>query len=182
VLDANVLYPFLVRDVLLSLAGAGLFRPLWTDAINREWTRSLIRRHPEREAKIEETVSVMNEAFPEAIIENYEDLVPALKLPDADDRHVLAAAVRGGASLIVTENVADFPATVLSHYDIEARTADEFTLDALEHYPGDVVSALGAMRRRYAKPPLSSEELLQAMLKCGLVATAAALKPHISVL
>jgi hypothetical protein len=74
-LDANVLYPFLVRDVLLTLAEAGLYRALWTDQINEEWARALIGKAPERRKKIEETITVMNDAFPEAIVDNYEDLI-----------------------------------------------------------------------------------------------------------
>ncbi len=102
-LDANVLYPFLVRDVLLSLAEAGLYRPVWTAEINAEWSENLIAGKPEREAAIKATIEAMNEAFPEAVTTGYEDLIPSLTLPDNDDRHVLAAAIRSGASVIVTE-------------------------------------------------------------------------------
>lgn len=180
ILDANVLYPFLVRDVLLSLADAGLYRPLWTDTINDEWTRHLIERLPEKAESIRATVSVMNEAFPEAIVRNYEDLIPVLELPDPDDRHVLAAGIRGSASVIVTENIVDFPANVLDRYGLEARTADDFILNTVELYPTDAVAALKTMRRRYANPHLSPEDLLQAMLRCGLVTTVAALTPHVA--
>ena len=179
VLDANVLYPFLVRDVLLSLAAAGLYRPLWSDTINGEWTRHLIDRRPDRIERIRATVSLMNEAFPEAIVTHYEDLISVLVLPDPDDRHILAAAIRGGANVIVTENIADFPADVLDRCDIEARTADDFVLNTVELYPTDSVAAFRGMRRRYANPPYSPEDLLQAFLRCGLVTTAAALTPHI---
>lgn len=160
VLDANVLYPFLVRDVLLSLAAAGLYRPLWTDAINAEWTRHLIERKPERAENIRATVSIMNDAFPEAIVWNYEDLVPVLELPDPDDRHILAAAIRGGASIVVTENIADFPADVLDRYDLEARTADDFVLSTVELYPTDAIVALRTcasdIRIRRNPPRISS--------------------------
>jgi predicted nucleic acid-binding protein len=177
-LDANVLYPFLVRDVLLSLAEAGLFRPLWTDSINDEWARALIERMPERKEQIAETISLMNEAFPEARIENYEDLVPVLELPDPNDRHVLAAAIRGAANVIVTENIADFPRQILDRYDLDSRTADEFILNTTQLYPSDAAAALKAMRERYQSPPLSPDELLQSMLKAGLVTTVAELTPQ----
>lgn len=182
VLDANVLYPFLVRDVLLSLAEAGLYRPVWSDAINLEWMKHLIERMPQKEQKIRETVEVMNEAFPEAAVTNYENLIPILGLPDPDDRHVLAVAIRGGANVIVTENVSDFPADVLDHYDIEARSADEFILNTIELYPADAPAALKSMRQRYVAPSQSAEELLQAMLRSGLVATVAALRPCLALL
>ena len=179
-LDANVLYPFLIRDVLLSLAEGGLYRPLWTADIHEEWTRHLIGKRPEHKDRIKTTVSVMNEAFPEAIVDDYQDLISTVILPDPDDRHVVAAAIRGGANVIVTENIADFPTGVLDRYDLEVRTADEFILNTVELYLTDALAALRTMRHRYANPPLSAEELLQAMLRCGLVTTVAALAPHVA--
>jgi len=120
ILDANVLYPFLVRDVLLSLAEAGLYRPLWTAEINDGWTRHLLEKRPDAVEQIKATVSIMNDAFPEAVVDNYHDLIPAIELPDPNDRHVLAAAIRGSAHVIVTENISDFPSDKLDHYDLEA--------------------------------------------------------------
>lgn len=181
-LDANVLYPFLVRDILLSLADAGLYRPLWTADIHGEWTRRLIEKRPDHADRIKATVSVMNDAFPEAIVDSYQDLIPAMKLPDPDDRHVVAAAIRGGANIIVTENIGDFPASFLGGYGLEVRTADEFILNTIELYLTDGIAALKTMRRRYETPPLSPEELLQAMLRCELVTTVAALTPHAAAL
>ncbi|MFZ5784690.1 MAG: hypothetical protein ACOY4R_31220 [Pseudomonadota bacterium] len=117
------------------------------------------------------------EAFPEAAVTGYEGMIRVLGLPDPDDRHVLAAAIRVGANVIVTENVSDFPADVLDGYDIEARSADEFILNTIELYPADALAALKSMRQRYVNPSQSAEELLQAMLRNGLVATMAALRP-----
>lgn len=179
VLDANVLYPFLVRDVLLSLAQAGLYRPHWTAEINDEWSLHLIEAKPEKEAAIRATVTLMNAAFPEALVENYEALIPAVQLPDADDRHVLAAAIRARANVIVTENTKDFPAEALARYDIEVLTADDFILNTVELYLTDSLQALKKMRARYRNPPRSPEELVTGFLRCGLVATAAAIAPHL---
>lgn len=177
-LDANVLYPFLVRDVLLSLAEAGLYRPLWTDAINAEWSKRLIENTPDKAAKINATILTMNRAFPEAIVDHYADLIPGLDLPDPNDRHVLAAAIRGAANVIVTENTRDFPARILGEYDLETRSTDEFMANISELHPADAVAALKTMRGRYNNPGLSADELLQAMLRCGLVATVAWLTPY----
>jgi hypothetical protein len=178
-LDADVLYPFLVRDVLLSFADAGLYRPLWTDRINEEWSSNLIGRIPEKESQIKATARVMNGAFPEALVRQYEDLIEALQLPDIDDRHVLAAAIRGGANVIVTENLKDFPSVVLERYGLDALTADEFVLNVLEIFPADAVNALKRMRLRYANPSHDPEQLLQAMLRCGLARTVAFLAPQV---
>lgn len=177
-LDANVLYPFLVRDVLLSLAEAGLYRPVWTAEINAEWSENLIAGKPEREAAIKATIEAMNEAFPEAVTTGYEDLIPSLTLPDNDDRHVLAAAIRSGASVIVTENLKDFPPDILAKYDIETRSADEFVLNTFEFYPTDALHALKTMRTRYKNPPATPAELIQRMLKSGLVTKVAALQGY----
>lgn len=178
VLDANVLYPFLIRDVLLTLAEAGLYRPLWSAEINGEWTKHLIARNPDRLDNIRRTESLMNDAFPEALVTNYERLIPCLDLPDPNDRHVLAAAIRGGANVIVTENTADFPAEVLANFDLEARHADEFILNTVELYVTDAVAALRRMRMRYGNPTYTPDDLLQAMLSCGLITTVAEIRLH----
>jgi predicted nucleic acid-binding protein len=149
VLDANVLYPFMVRDVLLTLAEARLYRPLWTNQITDEWASHLVAAKPLLSAKIADTVSTMNRAFPEAVVEGYEDLVSALNLPDPDDRHVMAAALRGGATVIITENLKDFPDKTLAEYDIEAHTADEFVLNLLHLHSIEAIAALKRMRTRY---------------------------------
>ncbi len=178
-LDANVLYPFMVRDVLLTLAYAGLYRPLWTNTITDEWRRNLIAAKPHLEPNLRDTVETMERAFPEAIVGGYEDLIPSFDLPDPDDRHVLAAAVKGSASLIVTENLGDFPEAILSQYGIEACTADEFIVNTIQLYTTDAVAALREMRSRYDAPAMTPDELRLALIAAGLVLTTAELGPHL---
>lgn len=178
ILDANVLYPFLVRDVLLPLAAAGLYRARWSPDIMEEWSSHLIKAKPERQEKIIKTVDTMNEHFPEAVVEGYEDLIPSLNLPDENDRHVLAAAIKADASVIVTENTRDFPPEVLSKFDIETRTADEFAVDTFELYVTDAVTAMRDMRARYTKPAKTPDELIVSLVACRLVDFANALGPH----
>ena len=89
VLDANVLYPFRVRDVLLRFAEAGLFRARWSPEILDEWTRNLIAEEPHLQASIRSQQDAMAPAFPEAMVEGHEGLIQALDLPDENDRHVL---------------------------------------------------------------------------------------------
>ena len=125
-LDANVLYPFRVRDALLRFAEFGLFRARWSAQIMDEWEAALLKTKSHLSASISAQRHAMAEAFPEAFVEGYEDLVDSLQLPDANDRHVLAAAIRAGAQHIVTENLKDFPAEVTKRFDIEAVTADTF--------------------------------------------------------
>lgn len=126
VLDANVLYPFLTRDILLSLAAAGLYRPIWTAEIMDEWQRHLVANKPGKKEAIARTAATMTKAFPEALVTGHDTLIPSLELPDPNDRHVLAAALLSGAGVIVTENLKDFPADKLSPYAIEAVSANSF--------------------------------------------------------
>ena len=117
--------------------------PLWTADIQAEWTHHLIEKRPDRAEKIKAAVSLTNGAFPEAVVDNHRDLIPTVTLPDVDDRHVLAAAIRGSANVIVTENVADFPAEMLDKYDLETRTADGFVLNTIVLYFTDALAAPG---------------------------------------
>lgn len=180
VLDANVLYPFLVRDALLSFAHAGLYRARWTGEIIDEFVGALLESKPGHETKIRQIADIMASEFPEALVENYEVLIPSIDLPDADDRHVLAAALASGAHVIVTANLKDFPSAALAHYDIEARTADEFLQEMFRLYPAEAMQSVRAMRRRFAKPAMSADELLIALKRNGLTKLAAELLPHVA--
>ena len=179
VLDANVLYPSLKRDVLLSFGESGLYRPRWTDKIMEEWTSKLLERRSDLQDDIPRVVEQMNRAFPEAQIEGYETIMGALELPDPNDLHVLAATIKGGAHIIVTENKKDFPEEILSPFDIEIQSADEFLLSTLELYPSDAEAAIRVMRKRHKKPSHSASVLLTKFTGEGLVRLAAALKERI---
>ncbi len=97
ILDANVLYPNLLRDLLLSLAAAGLYHARWTSEINDEWTRNLIANRPDLTSKVPLLLELVNQAVPDCLVENYASLIESLVLPDPGDRHVLAAAIAGHA-------------------------------------------------------------------------------------
>ena len=114
VFDACVLYPAPMRDILIRLATAGLFAAKWTDRIHDEWTRNLLAQRPDLADALERTRSLMDQAVPDCLVEGYESLIEGLSLPDPDDRHVLAAAIRAGAQTIVTINLKDFPALSLA--------------------------------------------------------------------
>ncbi|BDT70281.1 hypothetical protein os1_44740 [Comamonadaceae bacterium OS-1] len=113
ILDANVLYPQLLRDTLLSLAVARLYHARWTSTIHGEWTRNLLLTRPDLATKLPAVVALMNSSVPDCLVTHYEKLAESLELPDPDDRHVLAAAIVGHADAIVTFNTKDFPDTVL---------------------------------------------------------------------
>lgn len=176
-LDANVLHPYEVRDALLRFCEAGLFRARWSEDIVEEWTRSVLRRRPELSGSLDRQVEAMREAFPEAWVEGYWPLVQRLDLPDPDDRHILAAAIKAGAQHIVTENLRDFPVDILAEFDIEPVTADAFLCSTFELYPGDACDAIRAMRLAYRGPP-SIDEFLLRLTRQGLVRLAALAQPY----
>lgn len=110
ILDACVLYPAPLRDFLMHLALLDAFRAKWTEAIHDEWTRNLLISRPDlRPEQLARTRELMNRHVRNTVVENYERLIDTLKLPDADDCHVLAAAIHSKCNLIVTFNLRDFP-------------------------------------------------------------------------
>jgi predicted nucleic acid-binding protein len=182
VLDANVLYPYRVRDALLRFAEAGLFRARWSPAILKEWRRSLLARRPEVAASIDTQIAAMKRAFPESCVTGGETLIESLELPDPDDRHVLATAIRTGAEHIVTENLKDFPGAALEPFGISAVTADDFLASTFELYPADAFRAMRTMRRDYDRPSFSPGEFIFDLQAKGLPKLASMLKESIDLL
>ena len=168
VLDANVLFPFRKRDLLLRFSHAGLFRPRWTATILDEWTRGLLAQKPSLEASIRAQLAAIRKHFPDAPVSGYEPLVKALDLPDPDDRHVLAAAIRCSASCIVTDNLADFPAEILAGFDIEAFDADEFLTRTFDRYPAEVLLLLRELRSVYKNPSFTASEFVDDLIAKGM--------------
>lgn len=119
VLDACVLYPARLRDLLMHLGIAGLYQPKWTAEIHREWCRNLWMNRPDiTQAALTRTVELMERALPDARVVGFETLIEGLTLPDENDRHVLAVALRAKAEVIVTLNQKDFPASALQKFNI----------------------------------------------------------------
>ncbi|MEX0660377.1 MAG: PIN domain-containing protein [Balneolaceae bacterium] len=168
-LDANVLYPFFIRDLLLSLAEEYLYRPKWSDDIEKEWTRNLMGNRPDIKPElILHTVTEMNRSFKDAKVIGYEELVRSLSLPDPDDRHVLAAAIVSRSDVIVTFNLKDFDRKELSKYNIEAVHPDDFTVNILDLDDEKAKSALEKMVRRRKNPPVALIDLINRAGKSSL--------------
>jgi predicted nucleic acid-binding protein len=107
--DANVLYPSDLRNLPMHLALTGLFRATWSAGVHEEWMSALLRNRTDlSREKLERTRRLMDRHATDALVTGYEDLIPGLHLPDPNDRHVLAAAIRGRADVIVTANLRDF--------------------------------------------------------------------------
>lgn len=135
-LDANVLFPITLTDLLLRLAEIDLFRPVWSAAIHAEWSRNLLVARPDLTAEqVDRRRRTMDRAFPHAVVTGYEPLTVTLSLPDPDDRHVLAAAIHSRATEIVTFNRRDFPAERLALYGLVATHPDEFLSRLLRSHP-----------------------------------------------
>jgi predicted nucleic acid-binding protein len=172
VLDAAVLVPAGLRDVLLSMADAGVFRPVWQTEIEAETRRNIVvverrrdrargrqRAGEDLEAMAAATVATMNRAFPDA------RLASRLWLPnvgqmlnDPKDRHVLAAAVGAGASFVVTSNLRDFP-TASRPPGVTVVRPDTFAVTMLHADPGGVIEGLSRKVARHRHPPHTLDAL-----------------------
>lgn len=172
VLDANVLYPNLLRDLLLSLAAAGLYHARWTEKINEEWSRNLTADRPDIASKMGALLEQVNRAVPDCLIDGYEYLIDQLNLPDPDDRHVLAAAIAGHADAIVTANLKDFPAATLDKHGVEVQHPDDFIMNQLELKPFEALEVIKRVRLRRRNPPCSVLDLIAMIERNGLPQTA----------
>ncbi len=161
----------------MYLALTDLFRAKWTEAIHEEWMRNVQKDYPDiTRSQVERIRELMNAHVRDCLVTGYEDLIDALFLPDPDDRHVLAAAIRAGADVIVTCNLADFPKEVLARYGVEAQHPDDFIMHLLDLAPNLVCSAAKKQRESLKKPPLTVEQYLESLERQGLAQTVAALR------
>ncbi|MGQ4496168.1 PIN domain-containing protein [Dermabacteraceae bacterium P13115] len=170
-LDACVLIPMPIADLLLRLGEAKQYRPLWSEDILAEVTRSLTTSLGLPPDKARRRVGVMRCCFPDALVDGYQELVPAM-LNQAKDRHVLAAAVRANAELIVTANLRDFPHSALAPYDLAAKTPDDFLLDMHDLNRPLVEWVVEQIVADMNHPRMDRETYLVNLARCGLPAFA----------
>ncbi|MBB4255463.1 hypothetical protein FHT69_006347 [Rhizobium sp. BK008] len=164
----------------MELAAAGLFRAKWSEQIHDEWIRNVLKNRQDlTEAQLGRTKDLMNAAVPDSIVEGYQDLVPALALPDADDRHVLAAAIVSSSDAIVTFNLTDFPKKIVSQYDIEVLHPDDFIFYQFGLNNAGVIIAAQRCRARLKNPPKSAAEYLETLERQGLPKTVAELREYL---
>jgi hypothetical protein len=176
--DACVLYPAPLRDFLLHLSRTGLFRARWTEEIHDEWTRNLLANRPDLKPKqLERTRDLMNRAVPDCLVSGHMNLVASLTLPDMDDRHVLAAAIRSSAQVIVTFNLKDFPHETLAGFGVQAQHPDTFISHLISLDWTAVCRALKNQRALLKNPPCSAGEVLDTLEQQGLPLTVLQLRP-----
>ncbi|MEL6877494.1 MAG: PIN domain-containing protein [Pseudomonadota bacterium] len=186
--DACSLVGALRRNFLLSLAEEEFFRLRWSPQILEEAERALARLFDERRLNdssklAAKQIATMSNAFPEAIVEDWDMLLSlGSGLPDPDDAHVLAAAVKVQAQTIVTENIKDFPKSVLNPLNLEPRTADDFIADTISLDEARAIQAIRRMRNRLKRPEKSPDALLRDCEAHGLIATADQLRPFVDLI
>ena len=170
--DANVLYPAPLRDFLMNLALTGIYRARWSAGIHDEWKRNLLLNRPDLTPEpVVRSSSLMDAAVPDALVTDYDSLVEGLDLPDEDDRHVLAAAIKCNASVIVTFNLKDFPKAVLGVFDIEPLHPDDFIADLWDLDKAAVLEAAQRQRISLKNPPHSVQQYLDRLLQQKLPET-----------
>lgn len=184
-IDACTLAGALKRNLLLTLAEAGFFRVRWSEKVLDE-TRLAIQKIlegknvPDAASRGVRAIEMMKLAFEEAMVSSYDDFMCVCdKIADPGDKHVLAAALKTQAAIIVTDNIRHFPAHVVKPLNIDASTSDEFLVNTIALDTGKAVAAIRTMRERLNNPEKTAEALLLDMEAAGLLQTADLLRPEI---
>lgn len=178
-LDASVLYAAPLRDLLLELAVSDLYQARWSARVSEEWLRAVLRTRPDlNRSRLVRTQTLMDVHVRDALVEDYESLIEDIRLPDADDRHVVAATITGRASVIVTINLKDFPGRELSRWNIVAQAPDPFLAKCFRAQPIAFMAAVQRVRARLRHPALTVAEHLEALRRQGLDQTAGLIAGH----
>ncbi|MEK9524685.1 PIN domain-containing protein [Streptomyces venezuelae] len=175
--DANVLYPSVLRDVLIRVAQEGLVQAKWTHQILDETFTNVQKDHPGiPPEKLARTRELMITAVRDCLVTRYEPLIAAVELPDPDDRHVLAAAIRAKAQTIVTFNMRDFPRDALEPWDVEAVHPDRFLEGLIDLAPEVVYGQVQRIADSWRNPAGTVDDVIDRLDRSGLVSAAAALR------
>ncbi|PVA08095.1 RSP_2648 family PIN domain-containing protein [Thalassorhabdomicrobium marinisediminis] len=163
-IDACVLYPTVMREVVLGVAEAGLFTPRWSPRILEEWARAARKIGPEGETIARGEIAALSLRFPRALVPEPQGLARHLRLPDADDVHVLAAAVGASCDAIMTVNAKDFPRNILAEEGVERIDPDGFLWRLGAEHP-EVVRGVAdnvlAEARRLSGAPWEMRKLMR---------------------
>jgi predicted nucleic acid-binding protein len=172
--DACVLYPAQLRNLVMRLATTGLFRAKWSATIHEEWMRSVLEHYGDlKRSDVERIRDLMDAHAPDALVFGYQKLVDALCLPDPADRHVLAAAIRGGADVIVTFNLKHFPEQILSEFGVVAQHPDDFVCHQFTLDSRAVCLAAAQHRASLKRTNPSVPQYLDLLQRAGLPKTVA---------
>jgi len=166
-LDTCVLFPMYLRDTLLRLAAADIYQPLWSTHILTELHRALVRQGTTTTDQANRIIKLVRSHFPDSEIAGYEPLIPTVTCHEKD-RHVLAAAIKAGTALLITDNTADFPPAATLPHGIQVLTADQFLLELLDASAGTVILTLTRQAERYKRDPKTLDALLASLSRAGL--------------
>lgn len=166
-LDTNVIVPLTVRDILLWFAHFDLYTPKWSQHIFSEW-EEVMRRKKVSEEEIAKRTNKMQIAFSDALVENYEPLIEGLTLPDEKDKHVLAAAIKTNANLIVTDNLKDFPEDYLKTFSLSAKKPDDFITDIIDLNEAKALEAFRRLVVNRKNPNMDEFQVLDSLRRSGL--------------
>jgi hypothetical protein len=162
IFDACVLYPFHLRNIVVQAAVDRLVEARWTDAIHDEWIRSLVASAPSIPMeRLQVTRRLMDKALPAAMVRGYEHRVSAVDLPDPSDRHVVAAAIVAGASIILTWNVRDFPSKALRKVGLRRETPNTFLSAIYDAVPDLMIGSLANARRNLTRSSPSPSDFIK---------------------
>lgn len=179
--DACILYPFHLRNVVVQAAVDGLVDAHWTEAIHDEWIRNLLANTPGLPPEhLHATKQLMNVAMPEATVTGYERHIQTVSLPDPDDRHVAAAAIEAGASIIVTWNLRDFPVAELRKHGLARQSPDAFLVSLYEQAPDMLLASLANARSNLSRTRISAADFVGILRDQRLVKLAAQIENHVS--
>lgn len=179
ILDACILYPPSLRDLLMWLATVEAYKPRLTEEIHAEWIRNVLADHPGvTPAQLDRTRRLMNQAAPNCLVSGYERHITTLSLLDANDRHVLAAAIEASAAVIVTFNLTDFPTATLQTYGIEPAHPDLFLSALFDDEPGLFLRAVQTHRASLHNPPKNAMGYLHTLRVNGLKELALRVEAH----
>jgi len=168
--------PASVRDLLMQLATTGVFRAKWSQQILDELRTVLVGRQGKPADRVDRMIALMLEHAPDPLVTGFEPTIAGLVLPDPADRHVLAAAVHGGADVIVTCNLRHFPEAVTNPLGVEAQHPDEFIANLIDLHPGVVIASVHTILERLKHPRLTPAALLDSYARNQLVRTAVQLR------
>ena len=181
VFDACILYPFHLRNIVVQAAVDRLVEARWSDAIHDEWIRNLAASAQAIPAeRLETTRRLLNKVLPTAMVDEYEHHIPALDLPDPNDRHVVAAGIAAGASVILTWNLRHFPVKALRKHGLRKETPDAFLSDLYDEIPVLMIGSLANARRNLTKTQVSALDFVDILRNQRLVELANRIQRHVA--
>lgn len=178
--DANLRYPFHLRNLFVQLGVNHLVAPRWTDAIHDEWIGNLVADGRATRERLLGTRDIMKRVLPEADVRGYEHRIAGLTLPDAGDRHILAAAIEARAEFILTFNLKHFPYEVLKPFGLTARDPDAFLCDLHAADPETVVAAVDTARLNLSRTAPPNNAFIDALARQRLAEFAARLRQQLA--